>query len=196
VGPAAVVPNAPPTGPNPASGPAGGGDGRRNRRGGIAAAVAATALVAGVVGGVVGAKVSDNGTTGGAARTTVPARAGGSTAPATSVAPIGSPSPGIDVRAVIAAVEPSVVQVTSQLAQGTSIGTGFVINASGEILTNAHVVADATVVRVRLAGESAARDAQVVGADAANQRRRPAEGVGGLEPEGGEARLGRRRAGR
>ena len=152
----------------------------KKRTGVIVAAVAAAGLLAGAVGGVVGAKVTDNGSTVSANRSPVTTRAkavssGGSTGaasastqPPASVAPIGSPSPAIDVRAVIAAVEPSVVQVTSQLAQGTAIGTGFIINADGEILTNAHVVNGATVVRVRLAGESQAREVKVVGTDATN----------------------------
>ena len=72
---------------------------------------------------------------------------------------------GIDVPAVLAAVSPSVVEVTSQLPDGTATGTGFVISAEGEILTNAHVVQDASQVKVRLAGESSARDAKVVGRD-------------------------------
>jgi putative serine protease PepD len=72
---------------------------------------------------------------------------------------------GIDVPAVLAAVSPSVVEVTSDSADGTATGTGFVISADGEILTNAHVVQGASQVKVRLAGESTARDADVVGRD-------------------------------
>ena len=172
----------PPTGSEPGSwSPAPGPDAPKRRTGMIVAAVATAGLLAGAVGGVIGAKVSDNGSSSASVnRSPVTTRAkavssGGSTGaasastqPPASVAPIGSPSPAIDVRAVIAAVEPSVVQVTSQLAQGTAIGTGFIINADGEILTNAHVVNGATVVRVRLAGESQAREVQVVGADATN----------------------------
>ena len=169
-----------PTGPPPSgaapSAPAPGSPKRRT--GMLVAGVATAALLAGALGGVIGAKVSDTGSSASRSPVTTRAKAvarGGSagsatasTQPPASVAPIGSPSPAIDVRAVIAAVEPSVVQVTSQLAQGTAIGTGFVINADGEILTNAHVVTGATVVRVRLAGESQAREVQVVGADATN----------------------------
>jgi S1-C subfamily serine protease len=71
----------------------------------------------------------------------------------------------LDVRKVIAAIEPAVVQVTAPSRNGTSVGTGFVISTSGEILTNAHVVEGATSVRVRLPGESTARTVRVVGAD-------------------------------
>ena len=147
-----------------------GGDRPKRRSGAVAAAVAATAIVAGAVGGIVGAKVTDSGTTTTVRTAASVAAPGGTTGKtsSSSVAPIGSPSVGIDVHAVIGAVEPSVVQVTSQLTQGTAIGTGFVISADGEILTNAHVVDGATAVRVRLAGESQARDAQVIGADTTN----------------------------
>ena len=67
---------------------------------------------------------------------------------------------GIDVAAVAARVGPSVVTISADLAatsannadalQGVSIGTGVVISADGEILTNAHVVDGATAIRVRL----------------------------------------------
>ena len=120
-----------------------------------AAAVAAAAGVAGVALGVV---VLDD--------------AGDSTAAPTPVATMApSPPPaaavagtagGLDVRAVLTAVEPSVVEVVA----GAASGTGVVISGEGEVLTNAHVVAGAGDVRVRLAGESTARDATVVGTDA------------------------------
>ena len=44
----------------------------------------------------------------------------------------------------------------------------MIITTDGEILTNAHVVEDATEVRVRLAGESEPRRATVLAADAGN----------------------------
>jgi putative serine protease PepD len=58
-----------------------------------------------------------------------------------------------------------VVQITATDPQGTAIGTGFIVSANGEIVTNAHVVAGANQINVRLAGETTARTAQVVGAD-------------------------------
>jgi putative serine protease PepD len=48
---------------------------------------------------------------------------------------------------------------------GESLGTGLVITADGEIVTNAHVVGDAAIVHVRLNGESEPREASVVIAD-------------------------------
>ena len=60
---------------------------------------------------------------------------------------------------VVAATTPSVVTVTSQIqtlspfgsSQGRAIGTGFVVRSDGYILTNHHVVADASSVSVTLA---------------------------------------------
>ena len=48
------------------------------------------------------------------------------------------------------------------------MGTGVVLTADGELLTNAHVVAGATQVRVRLHGETEPRSATVLAADEAN----------------------------
>jgi putative serine protease PepD len=132
------------------------------------------ALVAGVAGGVVGNQLADDGSaaSSGAASTALVSSPATSSAPrsespATTQEPIGSAAHGtIDVAAVLDAIGPSVVQVTAQTPQGTGVGTGFIVTADGRILTNAHVVANATRVRVRLAGESIAREVTVVGADA------------------------------
>jgi putative serine protease PepD len=78
----------------------------------------------------------------------------------------------LDVAAVVAKVGPSVVSIRSTLTAGRftedAAGTGVIISGDGEIMTNAHVVGDATSVKVTLAGESQARDAAVVGTDPAN----------------------------
>jgi putative serine protease PepD len=81
-------------------------------------------------------------------------------------------SAAIDVPAALAAVEPSIVAVSADVEEsgivGHAVGTGVVLTADGEILTNAHVVAGATAVRVRLYGEIEPREATVLAADAAN----------------------------
>ena len=78
----------------------------------------------------------------------------------------------LDVAQVVAKVGPSVVSIRTTISQGgfseEAAGTGVIISSDGEIMTNAHVVAGASTVKVTLAGESTARDATVVGADAAN----------------------------
>ncbi len=78
----------------------------------------------------------------------------------------------LDVAGVVAKVGPSVVSIRATITQGrfadAAAGTGVIISGDGEIMTNAHVVGDATSVKVTLAGESQARDAAVVGTDPAN----------------------------
>jgi putative serine protease PepD len=77
----------------------------------------------------------------------------------------------IDVAAVVAAVEPSTVAITTSLVQrqgpfqvqGEGAGTGIVLDTEGHILTNAHVVDGATSVTVAVNGEQ--RSAQVLGGD-------------------------------
>lgn len=78
----------------------------------------------------------------------------------------------LDVASVISTMANSVVTVLADVdgptGQGTSIGTGVVLTSDGEVVTNAHVVADATEVRVRLPGESEPRSAVVLAADPGN----------------------------
>jgi S1-C subfamily serine protease len=78
----------------------------------------------------------------------------------------------IDVAAVAATVGPSVVTVSATVSDGQSageaVGTGVVISADGEILTNAHVVAGAQEVRVRFSGNTEPTPAEVVAVDTDN----------------------------
>jgi putative serine protease PepD len=91
----------------------------------------------------------------------------GSAAPGSSSAngsarPNGAP---LDVRAILAKVGPSVVDVVAQGRDGMGDGSGIVIDADGLILTNAHVVADARRITVTTATGSTALPAELVGAD-------------------------------
>jgi putative serine protease PepD len=47
-------------------------------------------------------------------------------------------------------------------------GTGVILSADGEVLTNAHVVAGATSIKVNVGNETQSRDATLIAADAAN----------------------------
>ncbi len=80
--------------------------------------------------------------------------------------------PRIDVAAVAEAVGPSVVTISAEVGSGDdaveSIGTGIITTSDGEIVTNAHVVVDASKIRVRLAGETEPRDARLVAIDVGN----------------------------
>lgn len=73
---------------------------------------------------------------------------------------------------IAAAVAPSVVTITaltsSQMGEGESVGTGVIVNSSGEILTNAHVVEGAKTVQVRLMNQTEPVKGNVVAADATN----------------------------
>lgn len=79
---------------------------------------------------------------------------------------------GIDVPRVAADMGPSVVTISADIdngpESGASTGTGMFITADGEVLTNAHVVQDASSIRVRLAGETEPRPATLLAADPAN----------------------------
>ena len=76
----------------------------------------------------------------------------------------------LDVAAALAKVQASVVSIETSVRvrqglfvqQGSGAGTGVVLDGNGDILTNAHVVADATSVQVTVPGESTPRDATVV----------------------------------
>jgi S1-C subfamily serine protease len=85
------------------------------------------------------------------------------------VAPRSEDLPRLDIEAIANELAPSVVVVQSNLVRngqpGESVGTGLIVTADGEIVTNAHVVGDAKTVHVRLNGESEPRDAAVVASD-------------------------------
>jgi putative serine protease PepD len=76
----------------------------------------------------------------------------------------------LDVAAALAKVQASVVSIETAVRvrqgpfvqQGSGAGTGVVLDGNGDILTNAHVVANASSVQVTVPGESTARDATVV----------------------------------
>jgi putative serine protease PepD len=134
---------------------------RRRRRALLFGAIVATAAVTGGATGWIAADLAGNGVSTGS----------GSSA---AIVPVSSTlASRLDVAAVLAKVEPSVVSVQTQItqrqgpfvAQGQGAGTGIVIGADGLVLTNAHVVADATSITVTLPGESTPRTARLVGAD-------------------------------
>jgi putative serine protease PepD len=72
-----------------------------------------------------------------------------------------------DVSALYARVSKGVVSVETRTAAGGGTGSGFVLDEDGYLLTNEHVVEDASSVRVRFA-QGAPLTARVVGADASS----------------------------
>ena len=91
----------------------------------------------------------------------------------TSAVDPNDPSVGDSPVAKVAnAMADSVVTISAVVDEGfgpgESVGSGVVLSASGEILTNAHVVDGAQEVRVRFAGETEPRTARVVATDTGN----------------------------
>ena len=127
---------------------------RRRRLAGTAAPLAVAALLGGVVAGT----------------TVVALGGGGATTPTTSIAAAGTRAVPSSVFAAAGRTEsieqiyrraaPGVVQIT----QGRFQGSGFVIDTRGDIVTNAHVVANGGPVSVSFSNQDQA-PARVVGFD-------------------------------
>ena len=99
-----------------------------------------------------------------------------------------------DIQAILAKVQPGVVAIRTEAFGGgggfdlrdspqRGAGTGMLLNTTGDILTNAHVVGGATAIKVTLFGEKDARDADLRGlnpdSDVAVVRLRNAAGLQG-----------------
>jgi len=82
---------------------------------------------------------------------------------------------------VLARVEPAVVTVQLRATGGLSTGTGMILSADGEVLTNAHVVEGRGQLQVTLFTETKPRNATLVGSDRNNDLALlKIEGVSGL----------------
>ncbi len=92
----------------------------------------------------------------------------------------------LDVASIAAKVRPSVVTVSTDVSEsgqsGEGVGTGIVLTADGQILTNAHVIEGATRVRVRLDGERNPRSAKILATDPGDDLALLAVDVTGLIP--------------
>ncbi|WP_283843573.1 S1C family serine protease [Kitasatospora humi] len=104
----------------------------RYQRGRVALATA-VAAVAAVLGGVIGGTVVEGGHTAASTSASAP----------TVVSPVSDQSGTANVAAISSAVSPSVVQITVQTSGGSDIGTGIILTAGGQILTNYHVISSA-----------------------------------------------------
>jgi S1-C subfamily serine protease len=73
----------------------------------------------------------------------------------------------LDPAAIAARADPAIVDVTASIADGNgeAAGTGMVLTSSGEILTNNHVIENATVITVKVSNRSETYTAHVVGED-------------------------------
>jgi len=127
------------------------------------AAAATVSLVAGLVGGVVGANLAGDDTPVTAGSPSIANPTSDVTGPTAVVS-----GPVLDVAGILAKVEPAVVAIQASGRLGTGQGSGIVITADGEVLTNAHVVEGATSIRVTVQGQTQSRAATLVGADSGN----------------------------
>ena len=137
--------------------------GRRSRRRTrqsflIALGVVVVAWAAGLLGAWMGVRLADR----------APAHTP-STLGLVRAEPREQPLPALDVFSAASAIGPSVVHVSAITSNGAlvgaSTGSGVVLTADGEIITNAHVVGGGASVSVRLPGESEPREATVVALD-------------------------------
>jgi S1-C subfamily serine protease len=120
---------------------------QRVRRAGLATVAA---LVIGGSGVAIGAAATDSSASGTPAAATAPVTPG----PAIPKGP-GPASYASVVRQVL----PSVVLIRTE----NGLGSGVVLDRSGNIVTNAHVAGDATKFQVQVAGDTAPRSARLVG---------------------------------
>jgi len=121
----------------------------------LAAVAAFAAGAAGVAGVAVGRETVDDQATGRAPNATAAVGEPVATVPGPVSEDAVEPA-----AAVAAALGPAVVQIET----GSGLGSGFVYDASGLILTAAHVLGDAEEVQVRLA-DGTSRTGTVVGSD-------------------------------
>ncbi|MFM7337831.1 MAG: S1C family serine protease [Actinomycetota bacterium] len=145
-------------------------DSRTDRRARRRVATVAIAAVFGLLGGILGASVaqdlnfgaSDEGSEATTQNTSAPV-----------VVANGDDLVGETAIAKVAErLANSVVTISTTVADdaggGRAVGSGVVLTSDGEILTNAHVVEDASEVVVRFAGETEPREAKVLASDPGN----------------------------
>ncbi|MFI5759185.1 trypsin-like peptidase domain-containing protein [Streptomyces sp. NPDC051569] len=128
--------------------------GRRRTRGPVAL-ITAVAIAAGVVGGGTAAlveRLSDSGTS-----TSASAVVSGTT--------VSQSSRGT-IAGVAQAVSPSIVEITATSDGGQATGSGVIITSDGQIVTNNHVIAGSSSVKVHLSNGKT-YTAQVIGTDPA-----------------------------
>ncbi|MET9802995.1 trypsin-like peptidase domain-containing protein [Streptomyces sp. NPDC006368] len=121
------------------------------RAGRPVALIAAVALAAAAIGGGASALVRE---------LTGPEGTGGTGVAGTTV----SQSSKGTVAGVAQAVSPSIVEIKAASASGQSTGSGVIITADGEIITNNHVISGASQIKVRLS-DGRTYTAEVVGTD-------------------------------
>ena len=129
------------------------------------------ALLCATVGFGVGSSLARSHTQGSAATagstSTAPSLNGGSsTAPALpSPSPNGSPSTTLSASDIAQKVDPAIVDINVTFLSGRGAGTGMVLTSNGLVLTNNHVIADATKIEVQSVSSGHTWNATVLGYD-------------------------------
>ncbi|HEX2575381.1 MAG TPA: trypsin-like peptidase domain-containing protein [Aquihabitans sp.] len=139
----------PAAGPSPSATPP-----RRRGRAGLAALAVVATFAAGAAGVAVGRETVDDGSL-----TTSDAGAAPGRPVSTVPGPVDADAEE-PAAAVAAALAPAVVQIET----GSGLGSGFIYDASGLVLTAAHVLGDSDQVEVRLA-DGSRRTGEVLGSD-------------------------------
>jgi S1-C subfamily serine protease len=125
---------------------------------------AAAALLAGGLGAGLGVAFS-GGNSSTSSSTSVPV------IPSPTHSTVASSGPTESTAAIAKAVQPAIVDINTDVAspasqgQEQAAGTGMIITSTGEVLTNNHVVADATKITVSIQGSSGTYGATVIGVD-------------------------------
>lgn len=115
------------------------------------AVVLTMAFGGGIIGGIIGASLDDSNN--------------GSSTPLITGAPLKPVDIGnTNIAQAAAVIAPSVVTISS----GSGTGTGIIVTADGEVLTNQHVIEGSDEVRVRLFGATSPIIADVLAQDASN----------------------------
>jgi S1-C subfamily serine protease len=136
---------------------------RRHRFAMVAVLLVLLAAVAGVV--RVESRQSGATTSATAATTTPTTRTASGDDTLPKVAALPTDQAALDTNAIVALVDPAVVDITLVLAGGEAAGTGMVLTPSGLVLTNNHVIDGATKISVQIAATGPTHPAHVVGYD-------------------------------
>ena len=147
---------------------------RRRRRAGLFVALGVVAAFAvGVAGAEIGryeVSAAAAPAVSGSALPTTGATGASSEPTATPSDGSSSSSSATDTAGVAAIIDPALVDIVStfEYQKATGAGTGIVLTATGEILTNNHVISGATSISVTDVGNGQTYGATVVGYDAAH----------------------------
>jgi len=92
-----------------------------------------------------------------AGSTPTPTGAEATAASANATAPASPPLQKLDYEQLIALVEPAVVRINVISQDGSSVGSGFVVNKDGTVITNYHVITGAKKAEVEFADGTKAK---------------------------------------